>query len=297
MAQDYYEILGVARSATQEDIKKAYRQQAKKYHPDANPNNPEAERRFKEINEAYEILGDPQKRSQYDAFGSGQGFGGFRPNAGGQTYVDMENLADLFSSMFGGAGAGSTRGQAGANRTYTRVNQMRGQDIEQPVSISLKEAYEGTTRIVTRNGQQKKVAIPPGSTDGTKVRLSGEGSPGAFGGTAGDLFLVVEVAADSVFERKEDDLSVDVAVDMFTAMLGGSVEVPTMARPVRLNIPAGTQSGKKFRLTGKGMPILKQPGQFGNLYARILINVPERLTPEQQRLVKQLRESLGYEAE
>lgn len=293
MTQDYYKTLGVSRSATQDEIKKAYRQQAKKYHPDANPNNPDAEKRFKEINEAYEILSDPQKRSQYDTFGSGQGFGGFRPGGGGQTYVDMENLADLFSSMFGGSG--STRGQTGAGRTYTRVNQMRGQDIEQPVTISLKEAYEGTTRIVTRDGQQKKVNIPAGATDGTRVRLSGAGAPGAFGGPAGDLYLVVEVAPDTTFERKEDDLNVDVQVDMFTAMLGGSVEIPTMTRSVRLNIPPGTQSGKKFRLTGKGMPILKQPGQYGNLYARILITVPEQLTPEQQRLVKQLRDNLGYQ--
>jgi curved DNA-binding protein len=222
---DYYKTLGVAKTATQDEIKKAFRQQAKQYHPDKNPDNPEAERKFKEINEAYEVLGDEKKREQYDMFG--------------------------------------------------------------------REAYEGTTRVITKNGQQKKVSIPPGADTGTRVRMAGEGAPGMFGSQPGDLYLVVEVTPDSQFDRKGDDLSVDVNVDMFTAMLGGSVEIPTMTRPVRLNIPAGTQSGRKFRLAGKGMPMLRQGATFGNLVARVQITVPENLNDEQKRLVEQLRDSVN----
>lgn len=292
MAQDYYNILGVKRDASQDDIKKAFRQQAKKYHPDANPDNPEAERRFKELNEAYEVLSDPEKRSQYDMFGEGwrnggasyQNYGNYNGNR-----VSAEDFQDIFSSFFGGA---STRGDAGRNRQYTTRSQVKGQDIEQPVKISLREAYDGTTRIVTREGQQKKVTIPAGVTNGTKVRIAGEGSAGFLGGAPGDLLLVVEVTPDTQFTREGDDLLTDVRIDIFTAMLGGNVEVPTMGRSVSLKIPAGTQSGKKLRLTGKGMPIMAKPGSYGDLLVRIMVTVPERLTPEQQRKVEELRDAL-----
>lgn len=298
MATDYYKVLGVNRNASQDEIKKAFRKQAKKYHPDANPDDASAEERFKEVNEAYEVLSDPEKRQQYDRFGTDfqnfQGFDGAGFN-GQSTRVNVEDLSDLFESMFGGrrgrptGGAGFQDFMGGFGRQGAA---MRGQDIEQSVQISLREAYEGATRLVNRNGQQKKVRIPPGADNGTKVRLSGLGQPGPGGGPAGDLYLVVQVQADTQFERDGDDLYTDVTVDMFTAMLGGSVEVPTMTRPIKLSIPAGTQSGQKFRASGKGMPVRGKSGKYGNLYARILISVPESLTPAQEKQVRALRDSL-----
>jgi curved DNA-binding protein len=287
MASDYYSVLGVAKNASQDDIKKAFRKQAKKYHPDANPNDPKAEERFKEVNEAYETLSDPQKRQQYDMLGSayrnmGGGAGGYGGYSGAQN-INMEDLQDIFSQFmnFGRAGGGM-RG---------RVSPMRGQDIEQPVVISLKEAFSGTERLVSKGDKQLRVSIPAGATDGTRVRVAGEGALGMNGGPNGDLYLVVEVADDPQFRREGYDLNVDINVDMFTAMLGGEVQVPTLARPLNLKIPAGTQSGRKFRLAGKGMPNLKTGGA-GDLYARVNITVPEKLTDHQRRLVEQLRDSL-----
>ncbi|RMG87628.1 MAG: J domain-containing protein [Chloroflexi bacterium] len=294
MARDYYDVLGVSRNATDDEIKRAYRKLAKKYHPDTNPDNPEAEARFKEVNEAYEVLRDPEKRAQYDRFGpqwqqwarSGGAAGGGGPHV--YTDVDFGDFSDIFESIFRGFG-----GRGGASRVDPRAAMRRdGRDIEQPISITLREAYEGTQRIVTKDGRRLNVNIPAGADSGTKVRLSGEGEPGMNGGRAGDLYLVVDVLPDNQFERRGDDLYTDIYVDAFTAMLGGEVEVPTLGRPVKLKVPPGTQSGKKFRLAGKGMPIMRKKGQFGDLYARVLITVPQKLTPEQRRLVEQLRDSL-----
>lgn len=299
MAKDYYDILGVSRGASEKDIKQAFRRLAKQYHPDTNPDDPAAEARFKEINEAYEVLGDKDKRSQYDRFGSAYDQfrrGGAGAGAGGaySGNVDMGDLNDVLESIFGGMG-GFNRG-AGDGQRQTRQSRRgsgfsgvyetrTGRDIEQPVTISLQEAYEGTTRLVNKGDRKIRVSIPAGSTDGTKVRLSGEGTGG------GDLYLVVTVEADGRFERNGDDLLTDVRVDMFTAMLGGEVEVPTMTRPVKLKIKPGTQSGRKLRLSGKGMPLMRQKDQFGDLYARVLVTIPDDLTPEQRELVEQLRAS------
>lgn len=293
MATDYYNVLGVSRGASADEIKKAFRKQAKKYHPDANPNDPKAEERFKEVNEAYEVLSDPEKRAQYDRFGAAgvgagpgfsgfSGFGGFGGRRQSQrgANINMEDLSDIFEGIFGGSGQGFGRQQV----------RQRGQDIEQPITITLREAYEGTTRIISKEGRRIDVNIPAGATNGTKVRLAGEGGPGSFNGEPGDLHLVVEVTPDSRFTREGDDLLVDIEVDVFTAMLGGSVEVPTMTRPVRLTVPAGTQSGRKFRIAGKGMPKLRAKDQFGDLYARVLITVPAHLTPEQRHQAELLRD-------
>jgi curved DNA-binding protein len=289
MATDYYNTLGVNRTATQDEIKKAFRKQAKKYHPDANPDNPEAERRFKELNEAYEVLGDTKKREQYDMFGNSFNQpGGFRTQGTGGAQVNPDEMADFLSSFFGGFGTASTRGQQGAGRTYrtTQMNQPRQQGVEQPVTISLRDAYEGKIQLVGINGVQKRVTIPPGVDTGAKIPVLNEG------GRASDVFLVVEVAPDSQFERKGDDLYMDVTVDLFTALLGGSVKVQTMTNAVNLTIPPGTQSGRKFRLTGKGMPALNRSEQFGNLYARAMITIPDKLTDGQKKLVEDLRDSL-----
>lgn len=196
---------------------------------------------------------------------------------GGMSAEDLQDILNSFMNF----GRTSQRGRS----------PLRGQDIEQPVQISLYEAYHGTERILNKGNRQLRVSIPAGATDGTRVRVAGEGGLGANGGLPGDLYLVVEVADDPQFKRDGYDLTVDVNVDMFTAMLGGEVQVPTLGRPLKLKIPAGTQSGRKFRLAGKGMPSTK--GSPGDLYARINITVPETLTPEQRRLVEQLRASLN----
>lgn len=297
MAKDYYKTLGVEKTASEKEIKQAFRKLAKKFHPDANPDNPGAEAKFKEINEAYEVLSDKEKRQQYDQFGST----GFNPFAGGAangtggvyTNVDTREgpFADIFESLFGGfsRGAAERGGSVGGFRTAANAD---GRDYEQLISITLQEAYNGTTRLVTKGDRKVRVNIPRGATNGTKVRLSGEGEAGIYGGKAGDLYLVVQVEPDSQFERQGDDLYTDVKVDVFTAMLGGNVEVQTLDRPVKLRIPAGTSSGRRFRLTGKGMPVLRKTDQFGDLYARALITVPENLNDEQRALVEKLRTTM-----
>ena len=290
MAKDYYKTLGVDKSASEKDIKSAFRRMAKKYHPDKNPNNPSAEARFKEVNEAYETLGDTEKRTQYDRFGADysryQGFDG-QPGGGmpgGFNVGGSGGFADIFESLFGGA-AGGGRGR------HRQTMNARGQDAEHSITINLQEAYEGTVRYITKGTRRIKVNIPPGADTGTKVRLSGEGESSMYGGVAGDLYLIVEVQPDSTFERTGDDLLVEVEVDMFTAILGGKVQVPTLARPVKIKVPAGTQSGQKFRVSGKGMPKLRAKDKYGNLYARVLITVPDELNPEQEDLLHQLRDT------
>jgi curved DNA-binding protein len=299
MAKDYYKTLGVKRDASDADLKKAFRKLAKQHHPDANRNDPTAEARFKEINEAYEVLSDKEKRALYDRYGTvnPQEIGanpyagaasGARRSAGGQQ-VDFGDLNDFFTSIFGrdrGGSSGSAPNMGGSN-AFTRT--ARGQDIEYGVPITLREAYTGTSRAIQRGERRINVVIPAGAATGTKVRLEGEGEPGQGGGFNGDLYLLIEVEADPQFERKGDDLTVDVKVDWFTALLGGTVEVPTPTRTLTLKIPAGTQSGRKFRLSGKGMPVLKKPETFGDLYARILITIPETLTPEQRDLIERLK--------
>jgi DnaJ-class molecular chaperone len=313
MAKNYYDILGVKKDATDKEIKQAFRKLAKKYHPDANPNDPTAEAKFKELNEAYEALSDKEKRAMYDRFGTvnpgAAGFGGAGgPGGFGGNYtynVDTEgagDFGDILESLFGsfggrsggrGTGTRTSGGFGGFSGGFSRAD---GQDIEQPITISLQEAYNGATRLITKGDRTIKVSIPAGAKNGTKVRLSGEGTPGAGGGQAGDLYLVVQVQNDTAFERDEANpanLTVEVKVDLFTALLGGEVEVPTLDRPVRLRIPAGTQSGRKFRLSGKGMPVLRQSGEHGDLYARVLITIPDKLNDEQKALVEKLRDSLG----
>jgi curved DNA-binding protein len=278
---------------------------AKQHHPDANRNDPQAEARFKEINEAYEVLGDKDKRAMYDRYGTvnpqeaGYNAGAGRPG-GSWTYTnsgqpvgqpggqpaDMGDLSDFFDSIFGGRRSSRTNSGA-ANSAWGRP--QRGEDIEQPVTISLREAFSGTNRTLIRGDRRINVVIPAGAATGTKVRLEGEGEAGLNGAKNGDLLLIVEVEPDPQFERKGDDLQTELKIDMFTALLGGEIEVPTLRRPVKLKIPAGTQSGRRFRVPGKGMPVLRQVDQHGDLYVRIAITIPEHLTPEQRALVEQLK--------
>ncbi len=285
MARDYYTVLGVDRNASDDDIKRAFRRKAKQYHPDANPENPTAEARFKEVNEAYEVLSDEAKRSAYNRFGENwqhyQGGNGGNPFGGGAN-VSYTDVSDIFENFFSGGGRG-----------YRNAAAPRGgQHIEHEVQISLREAYEGAQRVVNKDGREINVRIPRGAATGTKVRLAGEGGAGVRGGAAGHLYLVVQVVDDAQFERIGDDLQVEVKVDAFTAMLGGTVEVPTLTRPVQMQIRPGTQAGQKLRLSGKGMPKMRQAGQHGDLYARVTITVPARLDAEQRQLAEALRDSL-----
>ena len=303
--KDYYKILGVGQNATEKEIKSAYRKLARQYHPDVNPDDPQAEARFKEINEAYEVLSDPEKRAKYDQLGRDwrrwQQAGGHPGDfdwsrwttgpGGQQVYVRYGNLEDLedlfgggspfsdfFNSIFGGIGGFDYQPRP-----------RRGQDVEHEVEISLAEAYHGTTRLLTRNGRRLEVKIPPGAKTGTRVRVRGEGGNGVAGGQAGDLYLKVKVAPDPRFERKGDHLYVTVPVDLYTAVLGGEVRVPTLTGDVKLKIPPGSQNGQTFRLRGKGMPRLRRPAEHGDLYVRLDVRLPTKLTPKQRQLFEELR--------
>ena len=316
--KDYYKILGVKKNATEKEIKSAFRKLARKHHPDVNPDDPKSEARFKEINEAYEVLGDSDKRAKYDRLGAdwqrwqraGGGsddfdWGRWTTSPGSERvhvrYGTPEDLGDLFgsgspfsdffTSIFGGLGGGSRRtgGFGGFEGFDYRPQPQRGQDLEQHVEISLSEAYHGTTRLLTKGGRRLEVKIPPGAKTGTRVRVKGEGGTAAAGGQAGDLYLKVKVTPDPRFERKGDHLYARVPVDIYTAVLGGQVSVPTLIGAVKLKIPAGSQNGQVFRLRGKGMPKLRQPSEYGDLYARLDVRLPTKLTPQQRGLFEQLR--------
>ncbi len=311
--KDYYKILGVNKKATEKEIKAAFRKLARKYHPDVNPNDSQAEAKFKEINEANEVLSDPKKRAKYDQLGadwqrwqqtggrSGDfNWGQYTSGPGSEQvhvrYASAEDLEDLFgggspfsdffTSIFGGMG--ESRGTRSGGFEY-RPRPQQGQDFEHPVEISLAEAYHGTSRVLTKDGRRLEVKIPAGAKTGTRVRMRGEGGPGAAGGQAGDLYLTVEVTPDARFERKEDDLYVTVPVDLYTAVLGGEVRVPTMTGQVNLKIPAGSQNGQTFRLRGQGMPKLHKAREHGDLYARLDVRLPAKLTPKQRELFEELR--------
>jgi len=335
--KDYYKILNISREATADEIKKAFRKLARKYHPDVNPGNKKAEEKFKEINEAYEVLSDPDKRRKYDTLGpnwqeqlgtpSGAGrrsygFGG----RGASSPFDFDSggsgFSDFFETLFGRSnpmGAGTRGGMR---------NDMRkraGDNIEQPVEVMLQEAYVGGMRtfniqstgvcsvckgtgelsgktctncggqgMIPRN-KRMQGKIPAGVDNGSKIRVAGEGQPGIGGGPRGDLYLVISVKPDSVFERKGDDLYVDIEVELVKAMLGGEVPVPIPdGRKLVLTIPAETQNGRMFRLAGKGMPRLRAEGS-GNLYARVKVLLPMRLSSEERALFEELARSRGVE--
>ncbi|QPC82446.1 DnaJ domain-containing protein [Phototrophicus methaneseepsis] len=307
MPKDYYSILGVSKNADQSEIKRAFRKKAKQYHPDANPDDPQAEDRFKELNEAYEVLSDETKRQQYDQYGANwdrfAGAGG----TGGGTYqnVSQEDLQDILNSFFGNSSGGRAGGRStgfsgfsgfnpfgGGAADYRTAQPTKGQDIEHPITITLEDAYYGKEIVLTVDGRRLNTKIPAGARTGSKIRLSGEGQPGVMGGASGDLYLIIDVAPHPQFEREGDDLITDVEVDAFTAMLGGKAEVRTMTGTGKLTIPPGTQSGQRFRLSGKGMPILRKKGHNGDLYARVVITVPINLTDDQKQQLEAIRNSL-----
>lgn len=294
MSRDYYDILGVARNASDDEIKRAFRKKAKQYHPDANPDDAAAEARFKEVNAAYEVLSDQDKRSAYNQFG--ENWQHFQAGNGGGPFTDgaqFHDMSDIFETIFAGSGGRRHAGGFGGFGGRAQRSPRAGQDIEQPVRISLREAYEGTQRVYSKGGREVTLQIPRGAATGTKVRLAGEGQPGMYGGPPGNLYLLVEVADDPQFTRDGHDLGVDVQVDALTAMLGGEVEVPTLTGKLRMKVRPGTQAGKRLRLSGKGMPKLRGADEYGDLLARVVINVPAQLSPEQRELAQALRDSLA----
>jgi DnaJ-class molecular chaperone len=310
--KDYYATLGVEKTASDAEIKRAYRKLARKYHPDLNPGDKTAEGRFKELNEAHEVLGDPDKRAKYDELGANWRSAGQPPTGdqwtgpfggpGGATYRTMtpeevdavfgegvDPFSDFFHTYFGGSAGGGPR--------QTRGSRTRGRDVEQTIDLTLEEAFSGTTRrIVSRRAGKERtidVRIPAGVRDGARVRAAGEGAPAPRGGTTGDLYLVVRVRPHRAFERKGHDLHATVNIPLVTAILGGEVPVPTLGgSTLRLKVPSLTQQGQVFRLRGHGMPVPGRPTERGDLYAVANVQLPAALTDaerEHYRALEQLQ--------
>lgn len=310
MATDLYQVLGVDRSASAKEISSAYRRLARKYHPDVAGDDAVAETRFKEINAAHDVLGDPDKRAAYDKWGDqwehaeqleemqrqgafrgppGGGTGGFRfdfGDAGG-----FSGFGGFNPSEFEGGGLGDIFGGQPSGPA-------RGRDVEHPLTVSLAEAFHGATRTIqTQRGSDDgprlgriEVKIPPGAATGTRVKVAGKGRPGPRGGPPGDLLLAITVADDPLFERRGDDLRSDLDVSIATAALGGEAMVPTITGQVALRIPAGTQNGRVFRLGGQGMPRLKRPSERGDLLVAARLRMPRQLTERHLELFRRLRE-------
>jgi curved DNA-binding protein len=305
--KDYYKTLGVDKKASANDIKRAYRDLAKKHHPDRNPGDKKAEDRLKEINEAYQVLSDPEKRSRYDQLGSAYfqwqqksgGQGGFNWDEWasaqrGNTRVgnlddlfgDEGGFSDFFRSIFGGLGGMGAAPDRGPARRSAHAQRP---SYQQQVPISFMEAYQGTARRMELDGRPLEFQIPPGAATGTKVRMAN--AIQLAGDQKADLYLVIEVAPDPRFERKGDDLHTDVWVDLYLAVLGGEITLPTPAGDVKLTIPAGTQPEQVFRLNGRGMPHLKDPAKHGDLFARVRVRLPRKLTDQQRKLFQELAQS------
>lgn len=325
MAKNFYDVLGISKSASEKDIRSAYRKLARQFHPDVNPGNKEAEARFKEINAANEVLSDPEKRRKYDKYGDrwemadqieemqrqqAANGGGFAHGGGtffGGDAGDAADLGSIFGDIF-------TRAR-GRGRPANR----RGQDIETPIDVTLEEAFHGTTRMINMestaicgvcggSGQvagavchncqgagqvlrprRLEVKVPAGVKTGSRVRIAGEGNPGAGNGAPGDLYLVVSVQPHPRFDRKGDNLYVDVDVPYLDAILGGEVQVQTLDSRLALRIPELTQNGRQMRLAGKGMPVLGHPGRHGDLFVRVRARLPEHLSPAQREQMEALR--------
>ena len=290
MAQfiDYYQTLGVDKGADEKQLKKAFRKLARKYHPDVAPDDADAEQKFKAVNEAYAVLSDADKRKKYDKYGKdwehaeafeqqgGQPFGGQYTYAGGGAQGDF---SDFFSEMFGGGGAGA-RFSGGGRRAF------RGRDIEAELRINLADTLEDNKQVVTVNGKQLRVTIPAGVEDGQTLRLRGQGSPGAGGGPAGDLYISFRVTTPAEYRREGADLYKAQEVDLYSMLLGGKVQVNTPTGAVNLSIAAGTQNGKRVRLKGKGMPKYKAEGS-GDLYLDLTVKLPEALSTEEKEAFQQ----------
>lgn len=312
--KDYYKVLGVSKTATQDEIKKAFRKLAMKYHPDKNAGDKTAEAKFKEVNEAHEVIGDPGKRRKYDELGSnwnayqqgGQTGGGFDwgkyqqqyGGQGGQTYSTNfgdfgsafggggGGFSDFFEAFFGGAGSGF----GGAKQRGGRKQQLKGDDMQAELPIRLEDAYNGAETIFEIGGQKIKLKIKKGAYDGQTLKLPGKGYPGHNSGPNGDLLLTLKLQKHPLYNRIDDDLYMDLPLDIFTAVLGGKLDVTTLKGKIKITIPPETSNGKTLRLGGLGMPKYGKDSQHGDLFVKIDLQTPKDLTPEEKKLFEQLRD-------
>lgn len=300
---DYYKILGVSKNATAEEIKKVYRKLARQHHPDLNPNNPEAGKLFQQINEANEVLSDPENRKKYDQYGKdwkhaeqfeqagkqqqtsgsyagGNPFGGEGNPFGGGQYSyssgDDGDYSDFFASMFGNHGGGG------------RQSKFKGQDVRATLQLKLSEVYHTHKQAFTVNGKNIRISVPAGVENGQEIKLTSYGAAGVNGGPAGDLYITFEVKNDTAFTRKGDDLYADIPLNLYTAVLGGDVTIDTMSGKVKMKIAPETQNGTKVRLKGKGFPVYKKDDDFGDLYITWQVQIPTHLTAKEKELFEQL---------
>ena len=307
---DYYKVLGVERNATQDDIKKAYRKMARKYHPDLNKDDPNAKDKFQEINEANEVLSDPEKRKKYDEYGEhwkhadefkaereayqraqekgGQSAYWYSVNGddfmGGFGRGNASGFSDFFEQLFGHGASGSR-----SRRTYNMMES--GEDIEAQMNLSLREAAVTHKQTFSVNGENLRITIPAGIADGQMIKLKGHGEKGSNGAPDGDLYITFKIAPDPEFKREGDDLFTDVDIDLYTAVLGGTVNVRTIDGMVKLKVNPGTQNDTKVRLRGKGFPVYKKEGTFGDLIVTYHVNIPTSLSEKQKELFTQLKNS------
>jgi curved DNA-binding protein len=301
--KDYYKILGVTKDASAKEIKKAYRKLAARHHPDKNPDNKEAEEKFKEINEANEVLSDIEKREKYDTLGSnweayqhtGDDWRDYanqqkqqrRYSRGGSSefYRDSrgEDFSSFFETFFGGGRQTRRQGRA------QERNVFKGSDVQAELPITLFEAYKGSKRTFEINNEKLRINIKPGSYEGQKLKIKGKGQPGANGGPRGDLYILVAIQPDFNFQRKGDNLLYEANVDIYTAILGGKIEIPTMSHSVKITIPEGIDIEKTLRLKGKGMPKYRNPKQYGDLLVKLKIDLPKILSQEEKELFEKLK--------
>ncbi|QHS56182.1 J domain-containing protein [Mucilaginibacter sp. 14171R-50] len=301
---DYYKILGVNKNASEKEIKSAYRKMARKYHPDVNPNDAEAEKQFKQVNEANEVLSDPEKRKKYDKYGENwqhgeayeqqarqqsqqrsygggggaQGFGGYDFGGGGGDF------SDFFNSMFGGGPPGSGSGGRQSAR-------YRGQDMNAQLQLSLRDILESKKQTITVNGKNIRLTIPAGIENGQTIKIAGHGGPGSNGAPAGDLYITFSIPDDPEFKRVGNDLYRTINIDLYTAVLGGEITADTLTGKVKLKVQPGTQPGAKVKLKGKGVPVYKKEAHFGDLYLTYNVQLPTSLTAKQKELFEELAKS------
>jgi curved DNA-binding protein len=291
---DYYKILGIDKTATDKDIKNAYRKLARKYHPDLHPNDKEAKAKFQQINEANEVLSDPEKRKKYDQYGkdwkhadqfesaSQQQQQSGRTRAGSYSHMqDDEGFSDFFESMFGGFGGGGR----------SRNVRYRGEDYTAELNLDLIDAYETHKRTLTVNGKNIRITIPAGIENGQTIKIADHGGEGINGGPNGDLYITFVINDHPRFKRLGNNLHTTVDLDLYTAVLGGEITIDTLTGRVKLNVKPETQNGSKVKLSGKGFPVYKKPGEFGDLYVTYQIKIPTNLTDRQKDLFQQLSKS------